>query len=95
MVLTKSEKKYIIYLNAIISNEISPLKKSKRSIVFIFKDIGKITLDQNGKLIEASYSRDLENRIQMEFLAIHQKVEEAIRGIKEISEIQTIMVRRI
>ena len=75
----EEEKHFIINLNAIIPNEISPIGKAEKSIIFIFENIGKMIMDKDGKVIKSDYAQDIEDRIQSEFWKLHQKVEDTIK----------------
>lgn len=78
-VFDEIQRNYTINLNAIIPNEISPMNKSKKSIYFIFKNIGEITLNEDCKIIDATYAHVIEDRILKEFWKIHQRIEETIK----------------
>ncbi|MFW9971143.1 MAG: hypothetical protein ACFFDF_13190 [Candidatus Odinarchaeota archaeon] len=75
----ENKREHIVFLNAIVSNEISPYKKTSKSFVYIFKNIGKIIFDEDLKLLEATLSNDLETRIYSDFWNLHKRVEDAIK----------------
>lgn len=81
----KINKKHIVFLNAIISNEISPMKKASKSFAYIFKNIGTITLNEDMKHLKSSLSDELEKKIYSKFWKIHKKVENTIKeyGIRK------------
>ena len=64
-------KKHIVFLNAIIFNEISPIKKTSKSFSYIFKNIGIITLNEDMKHLKSSSSDELEKKIYSKFWKIH------------------------
>lgn len=88
----KKNKKHVVFLNAIISNEISPIKKSNKSFVYIFKNIGAIIFDEDMKHLKSNLSNKLEKKIYSKFWKIHRKVEDTIKefGIKEWGRIGRI-----
>jgi hypothetical protein len=75
----KEENKYYIKLNAIIPNEISPIKKSKKKVTYFFKDVGEIILNENLNLVEKTPSQELERNIFIEFDKINLFIEEVIK----------------
>lgn len=88
----KNNKEHIIFLNAIISNEISPIRKTSKSFVYIFKNIGTIIFNEKMNLLNASLSDKMEKKIYSKFWKLHRMVEDAIKdyGIKEWGHIGRI-----
>jgi len=75
----KKDKTFLVKLNAVVPNEIIPLGRAKKSIVFIFKNVGEMILSENGNINQTSFAHDLEDHIKTEFWKVHQKVEETIK----------------
>lgn len=75
----KNNKKYVVFLNAIIPNEISPLNRSSKSFIYIFKNIGSIIFDENMKNAKSILADKLEEKIYSKFWKIHRKVERTIK----------------
>ena len=65
-IYNKSNNQYTVNLNAVVPNEISPIRKSTKSVYYIFKNIGEIVLDKNMKRIQSTPSSDIEKRLQKE-----------------------------
>jgi len=88
----KNTKKHIVFLNAIIPNEISPIRKTSKSFVYIFRNIGILIYNEKMNLVEATLSDKIEKKLYYKFWKLHRNVENTIKeyGIKEWGHIGRI-----